>query len=163
MDRITKKRFKTVGVLELRTRIYDSKMIKAISDLWINRAGMYRNCKNDFINDLISRGIEALMLEEENEMQATRVDTILNRLDKIEENTISNGGEIVELLKVLYMRHLENYELLSKIDKKLFPTIEELELRRKGYDAEQVEYMKSDSELRKRLESISDKYKTQLS
>ena len=53
--------------------------------------------------------------------------------------------------------------MLSKIDKKLFPTIEELNLRRKGYDSEQVEYMKSDSELRKRLESISDKYRTQLS
>ena len=44
MERITKKRFKTVGVLELRTRIYDSKMIKVLSDLWINRASMYRNC-----------------------------------------------------------------------------------------------------------------------
>ena len=76
MEKITKKRFKTVGVLELRTRIYDSKMIKAISDLWINRAGMYRNCKNDFINDLISRGIEALMFEEENENTATIIVTM---------------------------------------------------------------------------------------
>ena len=91
MDRITKKRFKTVGVLELRTRIYDSKMIKAINDLWINRAGMYRNCKNDFINDLISRGIESLMLDEQNAEQATRVDTILNRLDKIEVLTAHNS------------------------------------------------------------------------
>ena len=155
--------YKTEGRLELRTRIYDAKLIKAISDLWTDRAVFYKNCKNDFISNLIARGVESLMLEDKNVSQAMRVDTILNRLDKIEENTISNGGEIVERLKVLYMRHLENYELLSKIDKKLFPTIEELELRRKGYDSEQVEYMKSDSELRKRIESISDKYRTQLS
>lgn len=103
------------------------------------------------------------MLEDKNISQAMRVDTILNRLDKIEENTMSNSGDILELLKVLYIRHLENYELLSKIDKKLFPTMEELELRRNGYTSEQVEYMKSDSDLRKRLESISDKYRTQLS
>ena len=116
MDRITKKRFKTVGVLELRTRIYDSKMIKAISDLWINRAGMYRNCKNDFINDLISRGIEALMLEEENEMQATRVDTILNRLDKIEVLTGDNANFVRDVLQALYLQNKANYELLTKIN-----------------------------------------------
>ena len=116
MDRITKKRFKTVGVLELRTRIYDSKMIKAISDLWINRAGMYRNCKNDFINDLISRGIEALMLEEENEMQATRVDTILNRLDKIEVLTGDNANFVRDVMQALYMQNKVNYELLTKIN-----------------------------------------------
>ena len=116
MDRITRKRFKTVGVLELRTRIYDSKMIKAISDLWINRAGMYRNCKNDFINDLISRGIEALMLEEENEMQATRVDTILNRLDKIEVLTGDNSNFVRDVMQALYMQNKANYELLTKIN-----------------------------------------------
>ena len=115
MDRITKKRFKTVGVLELRTRIYDSKMIKAISDLWINRAGMYKNCKNDFINDLISRGIEALMLEEENEMQATRVDTILNRLDKIEVLTGENTNFVRDVMQALYLQNKANYELLTKI------------------------------------------------
>ena len=163
MERNTSKKYETDGRMELRTRIYDAKLIKAISDLWTDRAVFYKNCKNDFICDLIARGVETLMLEDKNVSQAIRVDTILNRLDKIEENTISNGGEIIELLKVLYMRHLENYELLSKIDKKLFPTIEELNLRRKGYDSEQVEYMKSDSELRKRLENISDKYRTQLS
>ena len=116
MDRITKKRFKTVGVLELRTRIYDSKMIKAISDLWINRAGMYRNCKNDFINDLISRGIEALMFEEENEMQATRFDTILNRLDKIEVLTGENANFVRDVMQALYMQNKANYELLTKIN-----------------------------------------------
>ncbi len=116
MDRITKKRFKTVGVLELRTRIYDSKMIKAISDLWINRASMYRNCKNDFINDLISRGIEVLMLEEENEMQATRVDTILNRLDKIEVLTGDNSNFVRDVMQALYMQNKANYELLTKIN-----------------------------------------------
>ena len=116
MERITKKRFKTVGVLELRTRIYDSKMIKAISDLWINRASMYRNCKNDFINDLISRGIEALMLEEENEMQATRVDTILNRLDKIEVLTGDNSNFVRDVMQALYMQNKANYELLIKIN-----------------------------------------------
>ena len=116
MDRITKKRFKTVGVLELRTRIYDSKMIKAISDLWINRAEMYRNCKNDFINNLISRGIEALMLEEENEMQATRVDTILNRLDKIEVLTGDNANFVRDVMQALYMQNKANYELLTKIN-----------------------------------------------
>ena len=163
MERNTSKKYKTEGRLELRTRIYDTKLIKEISDLWTDRAVFYKNCKNDFICDLIARGVESLMLEDKNASQAMRVDTILNRLDKIEENSISNGGEIMELLKVLYMRHLENYELLSKIDKKLFPTIEELDLRRKGYNSEQVEYLKSDSELRKRLESISDKYRTQLS
>ena len=160
MERNTSKKYKTDGRLELRIRIYDAKLIKEISDLWTDRAVFYKNCKNDFISDLIARGVETLMLEDKNVSQAMRVDTILNRLDKIEENSISNGGEIIELLKVLYMRHLENYELLSKIDKKLFPTIEELNLRRKGYDSEQVEYMKSDSELRKRLESISDNYRT---
>lgn len=163
MERNTSKKYKTEGRLELRTRIYDAKLIKAISDLWTDRAVFYKNCKNDFISDLIARGVESLMLEDKNISQAMRVDTILNRLDKIEENTMSNSGDILELLKVLYMRHLENYELLSKIDKKLFPTIEELELRRKGYDSEQVEYMKSDSDLRKRLEGITDKYRTQLS
>ena len=163
MERNTSKKYKTEGRLELRTRIYNAKIIKAISDLWTDRAVFYKNCKNDFISDLIARGVESLMLEDKNISQAMRVDTILNRLDKIEENSISNGGEIIELLKVLYMRHLENYELLSKIDKKLFPIIEELNLRRKGYNSEQVEYMKSDSDLRKRLESISDKYRTQLS
>ena len=163
MERNTSKKYKTEGRLELRTRIYDAKLIKAISDLWTDRAVFYKNCKNDFICDLIARGVESLMLEDKNVSQAMRVDTILNRLDKIEENTISNGGEILELLKVLYIRHLENYELLSKIDKKLFPTIEELELRRQGYNSEQVEYMKSDSELRKRLESITDKYRVELS
>ena len=116
MDRITKKRFKTVGVLELRTRIYDAKTIKIISDLWINRAGMYRNCKNDFINDLISRGIEALMLEEENEMQATRVDTILNRLDKIEVLTGDNVNFVRDVMQALYMQNKANYELLTKIN-----------------------------------------------
>ena len=116
MERITKKRFKTGGVLELRTRIYDLKMIKAISDLWINRAGMYRNCKNDFINDLISRGIEALMLEEENEMQATRVDTILNRLDKIEVLTGDNANFVRDVMQALYMQNKANYELLTKIN-----------------------------------------------
>ena len=116
MDRITKKRFKTVGVLELRTKIYDSKMIKAISDLWINRASMYRNCKNDFINDLIRRGIEALMLEEENEMQATRVDTILNRLDKIEVLTGDNSNFVRDVMQALYMQNKANYELLTKIN-----------------------------------------------
>ena len=115
MERITKKRFKTVGVLELRTRIYDSKMIKAISDLWINRAGLYRNCKNDFINDLISRGIETLMLEEENEMQATRVGTILNRLDKIEVLTGDNANFVREVMQALYFQNKANYELLTKI------------------------------------------------
>ena len=115
MDRITKKRFKTVGVLEMRTRIYDSKLIKAISDLWINRAGMYRNCKNDFINDLISRGIETLMLEEENEMQATRVDTILNRLDKIEVLTSENANFVRDVMQALYLQNKANYELLTKI------------------------------------------------
>ena len=160
MERNTSKKYKTEGRMELRTRIYDAKLIKAISDLWTNRAVFYKNCKNDFISDLIARGVEYLMLEDKNVSQAMRVDTILNRLDKIEENTISNGGEIIELLKVLYMRHLENYELLSKINKKLFPTIEELNLRRKGYNSEQVEYMKSDSDLRKRLDGISDKYRT---
>ena len=163
MERNTSKKYKTEGRMELRTRIYDAKLIKEISDLWTDRAVFYKNCKNDFICDLIARGVESLMLEDKNISQAMRVDTILKRLDKIEENTISNGGEIVELLKVLYIRHLENYELLSKIDKKLFPTIEELDLRRKGYTSEQVEYMKSDSDLRKRLEGISDKYRTQLS
>lgn len=116
MDRITKKRFKTVGVLELRTRIYDSKIIKMISDLWINRAGMYRNCKNDFINDLISRGIEALKFEEENEMQATRVDTILNRLDKIEVMTGDNDNFVRDVMRALYMQNKANYELLTKIN-----------------------------------------------
>ena len=163
MERNTSKKYKTEGRMELRTRIYDAKLIKAISDLWIDRAVFYKNCKNDFICDLIARGVESLMLEDKNDSQAMRVDTILNRLDKIEENTSNNSSNILELLKVLYMRHLENYELLSRIDKKLFPTIEELNLRRKGYNSEQVEYMKSDSELRKRLESISDKYRTQLS
>lgn len=66
------------------------------------------------------------MLEDKNISQAMRVDTILNRLDKIEENSISNGGEIIGLLKVLYMRHLENYELLSKIDKNFFPQLKNL-------------------------------------
>ena len=116
MDRITKKRFKTVGVLELRTRIYDSKMIKVLSDLWINRAEMYRNCKNDFINDLISRGIEALKLEEENEMQATRVGTILNRLDKIEVLTGDNANFVRDVMQALYMQNKANYELLTKIN-----------------------------------------------
>ena len=116
MERITKKRFKTVGVLELRTRIYDSKMIKAISDLWINRASMYRNCKNDFINDLIGRGIESLMLEEENEMQATRVDTILNRLDKIEVLTGDNANYVRDIMQALYIQNKANYELLTKIN-----------------------------------------------
>ena len=116
MDRITKKRFKTVGVLELRTRIYDLKMIKAISDLWINRASMYRNCKNDFINDLISRGIEALKLEEENEMQATRVGTIINRLDKIEVLTGDNANFVRDVMQALYMQNKANYELLTKIN-----------------------------------------------
>ena len=41
--------------------------------------------------------------------------------------------------------------------------MEELNLRRKGYTSEQVEYMKLDSDLYKRLEGISDKYRTQLS
>ena len=163
MERNTSKKYKTEGRMELRTRIYDAKLIKEISDLWTDRAVFYKNCKNDFISDLIARGVESLMLEDKNISQAMRVDTILNRLDKIEENTMSNNGDVLDLLKVLYMRHLENYELLSKIDKKLFSTIEELNLRRKGYDSEQVEYMKSDSDLRKRLESISDKYRTQLS
>lgn len=163
MERNTSKKYKTDGRLELRTRIYDAKLIKAISDLWTDRAVLYKNCKNDFISNLIARGVESLMIEDKNVSQAMRVDTILNRLDKIEENSISNGGEIIELLKVLYMRHLENYELLSKIDKKLFPTMEELELRRKGYTSEQVEYMKSDSDLRKRLEGISNKYGEQIS
>ena len=72
----------------------------------------------------------------------------------MKKNTSNNSGDILELLKVLYMRHLENYELLSKIDKKLFLSIEELDLRRKGYNSEQVEYRKSDNELRKRLESL---------
>lgn len=116
MDRITKKRFKTVGVLEMRTRIYDSKLIKAISELWINRAGMYRNCKNDFINDLISCGIEALMLEEQNEMRATRVDTIINRLDKIEVLTGENADFIKDIMKTLYVQNKANYELLTKIN-----------------------------------------------
>ena len=116
MDRITKKRFKTVGVLEMRTRIYDSKLIKAISDLWINRASMYRNCKNDFINDLISRGIESLILEEQNGMQATRVDTILNRLDKIEVLTGENADFIKDIMKALYVQNKANYELLTKIN-----------------------------------------------
>ena len=156
MERNTSKKYKTEDRLELRTRIYDAKLIKAISDLWTDRAVFYKNCKNDFISDLIARGVESLMLEDKNISQAMRVDTILNRLDKIEENTMSNSGDILELL-------IENYELLSKIDKKLFPTIEELNLRRKGYDSEQVEYLKSDSDLRKRLEGISDKYRTQLS
>ena len=156
MERNTSKKYKTEDRLELRTRIYDAKLIKAISDLWTDRAVFYKNCKNDFISDLIARGVESLMLEDKNVSQAMRVDTILNRLDKIEENTMSNSGDILELL-------IENYELLSKIDKKLFPTIEELNLRRKGYDSEQVEYLKSDSDLRKRLEGISDKYRTQLS
>lgn len=163
MERNTSKKYKTEGRMELRTRIYDAKLIKAISDLWTGRAVFYKNCKNDFICDLIARGVASLMLEDKNISQAMRVDTILNRLDKIEENTSNNSGDILELLKVLYMRHLENYELLSKIDKKLFPTIEELELRRKGYDSEQVEYMRLDSDLRKRIEGISDKYRTQLS
>lgn len=114
MERITKKRFKTVGVLELRTRIFDSKMVKAIGDLWINRAGMYRNCKNDFINDLISCGLEALMLEEENEMQATRVDTILNRLDKIEVLMGNNANFVRDVVQGLYMQNKSNYELLTK-------------------------------------------------
>ena len=163
MERNISKKYKTEGRMELRTRIYDAKLIKAISDLWTDRAVFYKNCKNDFISDLITRGVESLMLEDKNISQAMRVDTILNRLDKIEENTMSNSGDILELLKVLYMRHLENYELLSKIDKKLFPTIEELDLRRKGYNSEQVEYLKSDSELHKRLESITDKYRVELS
>ncbi len=163
MERNTSKKYETDSRLELRTRIYDAKLIKAISDLWADRAVFYKNCKNDFISDLIARGVESLMLEDKNISQAMRVDTILNRLDKIEENSISNGGEIIELLKVLYIRHLENYELLSKIDKKLLPAIEELELRRKGCNSEQVEYLKSDSELRKRLESITDKYRVELS
>ena len=120
MDRITKKRFKTVGVLELRTRIYDSKIIKMISDLWINRAGMYRNCKNDFIKDLISRGIEALMFEEENEMQATRVDTILNRLDKIEVLTGENANFVRDVMQALYMQNNANYELLTKINDSVY-------------------------------------------
>ena len=106
MERNTSKKYKTDGRMELRTRIYDAKLIKAISDLWTDRAVFYKNCKNDFISDLIARGVESLMLEDKNISQAMRVDTILNRLDKIEENIISNGGEIVELLKVLYMRHL---------------------------------------------------------
>ena len=116
MDRITKKRFKTVDVLELRTRIYDSKIIKAISDLWINRAEMYRNCKNDFINDLISRGIESLMLDEENAEQATRVDTILNKLDKIEVLTGDNANFVRDVMQALYMQNKANYELLTKIN-----------------------------------------------
>lgn len=116
MEKITKKRFKTVGVLEMRTRIYDSKLIKAISDLWINRASMYRNCKNDFINDLISRGIEALILEGENEMQATRVDTILNRLDKIEVLTGDNSNFVKDVMQALYMQNKANYKLLTKIN-----------------------------------------------
>ena len=127
MERNTSKKYKTDGRLELRTRIYDAKLIKAISDLWTDRAVFYKNCKNDFISDLIARGVESLMLEDKNVSQAMRVDSILNRLDKTEENTISNGGEIVELLKVLYIRHLENYELLSKIDKRLYPTIEDFQ------------------------------------
>ena len=116
MDRITKKRFKTVDVLELRTRIYDSKIIKAISDLWINRAEMYRNCKNDFINDLISRGIESLMLDEENAEQATRVDTILNKLDKIDVLTGDNANFVRDVMQALYMQNKANYELLTKIN-----------------------------------------------
>ena len=118
-------------------------------------------CENGFIEHF-----EITSSNETRKGSTKKIDQFLFNKDiitKIEENTMSNSGEIIELLNVLYMRHLENYELLSKIDKKLFPTIEELNLRRKGYNSEQVEYMKSDSELRKRLESISDKYRTQLS
>ena len=60
------------------------------------------------------------MFEDKNVSQAMRVGRILNRLDKIEEKTISNGREILELLTLLYVRHLENYELLSKMDKNFF-------------------------------------------
>ena len=49
MERNTSKKYKTEGRLELRTRIYDAKLIKAISDLWSERAVFYKNCKNDLI------------------------------------------------------------------------------------------------------------------
>ena len=152
MDRITKKRFKTVGILELRTRIYDSKMIKAISDLWINRAGLYRNCKNDFINDLISRGIEALMLEAENEMQATRVDTILNRLDKIEVLTDENANFVRDVMQALYMQNKANYELLTKINDSVGKPsyLENFNINKGGGSA--LEYLRENKELLNNLD-----------
>lgn len=115
MERITKKKFKTDRVLELRTRVYNSNTIEAISELWDKHASWCKNSKNEFINDLITRGIESMQLEEKNISEAMRTDTILNRLDKIEVLSKENREYIKAMFNVVYVQNKINQTLLKRL------------------------------------------------
>lgn len=115
MERETKKKFKSDGILELRTWVYNPNVIEAISDLWGKHAKWCRNNKNEFINDLILRGVESLQLEERNNSEAMRVDTILNRLDNIQASSRNSKEYMRAMFNTLYVQNKINQTLLTRL------------------------------------------------
>lgn len=115
MENKTNKKFNTDRVLELRTRIYNSHTLENLNELWQKHSQLYGNNKNEFINDLITRGIEMLELEDKNISQSMRVDTITNRLDKLDVLTSNNLIYMQNMFNMLYVQNKINYTLLTRL------------------------------------------------
>lgn len=115
MEKKTNKKFNTDKVLELRTRIYNSHTLENLNELWQKHSQLYGNNKNEFINDLITRGIEMLDLEDKNISQSMRVDTITNRLDKLEVLTSNNLTYTQNMFNMMYVQNKINYTLLTRL------------------------------------------------
>lgn len=115
MEKTTKKELKKEGVLELRTRVYNQNTVEAINELWDKHARWCRNNKNEFINELLYRGTESWLLEERNIAEAMWVDTILNRLDKIEAKLKHNQDYLAIMFQQLYVQNQINYTILTRL------------------------------------------------
>lgn len=135
MEKKTKKKFNTDKILELRTRVYNARTIEDLNELWQTHSGIYGNNKNEFINDLILRGIEMLKMEDKNISESMRVDTITNRLDKLEILENKNLTYMQNMFNMLYVQNKINYVILTRLYYIIFKLDCAKHLNRDTYDS----------------------------
>lgn len=135
MEKKTKKKFNTDKILELRTRVYNARTMEDLNELWQTHSELYGNNKNEFINDLISRGIEMLKMEDKNISESMRVDTITNRLDKLEILENKNLAYMQNMFNMLYVQNKINYVVLTRLYYMIFKLDCAKHLNRETYDS----------------------------
>lgn len=160
MEKKTKKTFNTDKILELRTRIYNSKTLEELNDLWQKHSELYGNNKNEFVNDLISRGIEMLKMEDENISQSMRVDTITNRLDKLEVASSNTSTYMQTMFNMMYVQNKINFTLLTRLYNIIFRLECAGNLNSEIYDTGALDCLKCEAKLfeqfNKEFESLEE-------
>lgn len=111
-------------IRKLTVRLYDSKIIERLDELWLSHTRLYRN-KNSFIVDIIIRGIESVENELSNIKEMYDSGNIfkeLKRLTSLMDRVVDVG---YENYKESFIIGKENQVIMSRLYNMIFQLAKE--------------------------------------